>query len=153
MLFINRKWCMCRCNGVQNKKQPHTPANRKTLWNGSLSLWLAPNVCYIASNTFHLSLLRWKIRARELKYTESSVYRWNKSEMSTIMKTNDGCVFLCFDTPNEQIDIYSAIEIGTNPRLGSALQLYTMSGSIGNDKWAFWCLCYFIWHVSRQRRW
>lgn len=61
-------------------------------------------------------------------------YRWNKSEMSTIMKTNDGCVFLCFDTPNEQIDIYSAIEMGTNPRLGSALQLHTMSGSIGNDK-------------------
>lgn len=26
-----------------------------------------------------------------------------------------------------------------------------MSGSIGNDKWAFWILCCFIWHVLWQR--
>lgn len=125
----------------------------------SLSLTVCVSRCAISlSRTFHLSLVAMENscpRVRMPLFLTTGI----KSDVGSpwTMETNVAvslcmCVLLFRTLQNVNIDLYNTDWERVSYRNGICGCIYTMSGSIGNDKWAFWILCLFhICHVLKGR--
>lgn len=158
VLFINRKSCACVC--VRHKTKTNHRIHRqiaRTLWkwisfspfspsrSRALSLSVFVGVLYRSRQHFIYRWLRWKIRAREYEHRFlTSGIRGNVGNAMDGHKRMAVCVLLFRTLQTVNMDPYSY----RNRKCGCS---NTMSGSIGNDKWAFWILCHFIYAMFNGR--